>query len=222
MSHQYEIIGAPFGFSGNMAGTSEAPVFLRQNGLNSRLGIRKTRWNANIKDSGDVIVSKEIEDLLDSNEVECAIALYCQSLYSKVLQSYNSNHTPIIIGGDHSISIATIAAAASFLREQFESDKLGVVWVDSHADLSDWSHGNIHGKIAASLLGYGAHDSLVQFGGYSPKLKPENLVYIGVNDLMPNEHRLIENEGIQVYGADIVESHGIHEVIEEVLRKSVV
>ncbi|UVI28040.1 arginase family protein [Paenibacillus spongiae] len=120
-----------------------------------------------------------------------------------MINAFFSKRTPLILGGDHSISIATISAAAGYVKEELQSDKLGVIWVDAHADLSDWDHGKLHGKIAVILLGLGSHEDLINMGGFSPKLLPQHLIYIGLSDLMPNEYRISQSP--KFIGADFVE-----------------
>jgi len=216
---EYEILGAPFGFAAGAQGSNAAPAHLRSHGLNLRIGQRVRNWGTEIIDSGDISISPDVIELLERNETLKAVEVYCNDLYGRVVQSYLSGCTPIIIGGDHSISAGTIAASSFYLKRKFQSDNLGVIWVDAHADLSNLEHGNIHGKVAASLLGLSAHDELNNIGGFSPKIKPQNLIYIGLSDLMPNEYKTLLEQDIQIFGIDEIQTKGIDKIIDLVVSK---
>ncbi|MGO4076129.1 arginase family protein, partial [Staphylococcus aureus] len=80
-------------------------------------------------------------------------------------------------------------------------ENLGVIWYDAHGDLNTEEtspSGNIHGMPLAVSLGFG-HADLTNIGGYSPKLKPENVVIIGARSLDEGERALIREKGIKVY-----------------------
>lgn len=72
---------------------------------------------------------------------------------------------PLVLGGDHSIAIGTLAGTAKHY------DNLGVIWYDAHGDLNTLEtspSGNIHGMPLAVSLGIG-HESLVNLEGYALK-----------------------------------------------------
>lgn len=216
---KYEIIGAPFGYAAGVQGSSVAPSHLRMNGLSLRISQRVTNWNMIVGDSGDVSVSSEVIEFIKQEDTLKAVELYCNDLYDRISHSYSSGNVPLIIGGDHSITLGSIAAASKYLMQKHQSDNLGVIWVDAHADISNWQHGNIHGKVAASLLGLSAHQSINGVGGFSPKIKPQNLVYIGISDLMPNEFKIIQEHNIKLYGIDAIQTNGIDNIIESVIAQ---
>lgn len=218
MRRSFEIIGAPFGFAANTCGSNNAPSYLRQHGLNTRIRQRIRSWDENIKDVGDILVENEMKELLEEKNIIKAVELYCYKLHQCVLNSYICGNTPIIIGGDHSISIGTISATASYLTSYLNLKNLGILWVDAHADLNYLDKGNIHGKSAAIALGYG-NESLIKMAGVSPMIKPENLIYIGIRDLMPNEDIIMKSNKIQLYGMDKIDELGIHRVIKEAVKK---
>ncbi|MFC6347775.1 arginase [Vagococcus carniphilus] len=117
----------------------------------------------------------------------------------------------ILIGGDHSIAIA------SGVHSLENYDNLGVVWVDAHADINTndiTNSGNVHGMSVAALLGLG-DDGLVNFVPRTKYLKPENVVYIGLRDVEPEEQALLDKLRIKHYTADEVMSLGIETVMKE-------
>ena len=91
----------------------------------------------------------------------------------------DSDTFPVILGGDHSIAIATFSAISSHHRDN--GGEIGLIWFDAHADINTpetSSTGNIHGMPLAILLGQG-NESLVNLGGFSPKLRPEYCAHVG-------------------------------------------
>ena len=101
-----------------------------------------------------------------------------------------------------------------------ERDNLGVIWYDAHADMntSDTSpSGNIHGMPLAASFGLG-HEQLTHIRGYSPKVKPENIVIIGARSVDPGERELIKERGIRVYSMHEIDSMGMQAVIDDAIQ----
>lgn len=120
---------------------------------------------------------------------------------------------PLVLGGDHSISIGSIAGISKHYKE------LGVIWYDAHADLNTAEtspSGNIHGMPLATNMGLG-HPFLSNIGGYSPKIKPENIVIIGARSIDEGEKELIKEKGIKVFTMHEIDRKGMTAVIEETI-----
>lgn len=121
----------------------------------------------------------------------------------------------LILGGDHSISISSIAHASRAVRSKFGPDaELGVLWVDAHGDVNTpetTPSGNIHGMSLASLLGYG-DQRLCAIRGSGPKIKPENVALLGVRDLDPGERTFIKQHNLACFTMKEIDYHGIGEV----------
>ncbi|MEW9670552.1 arginase [Ammoniphilus sp. 3BR4] len=121
---------------------------------------------------------------------------------------------PLILGGDHSIAIGTIAGLAAKYKN------MGVIWFDAHADLNTAEtspSGNIHGMSLSASLGYG-DPSLTELGGICPKIRPENVVIIGARQLDPQEKELIRSKGIKCYTMHEIDRYGMARVIEEAIQ----
>jgi len=120
---------------------------------------------------------------------------------------------PLILGGDHSISIGTIAGLANFY------ENLGVIWYDAHTDINTPEtspSGNIHGMPVAVSLGMG-DERLINLEGYFPKIKPENIVYIGARSIDEGEKELISKLGIKIFTMRDIDSIGMKKVMEETI-----
>jgi arginase len=119
------------------------------------------------------------------------------------------------VGGDHSISVGTVAAAGS------GNAPLGLIWVDAHGDFNtpDTSpSGNIHGMPLAILMGEG-HPALVNVGRPGPKVLPENVVMIGLRDIDPAEKKRLKGSGVTVFTMRDIDEQGISTVANRAVMK---
>jgi arginase len=142
------------------------------------------------------------------------IATVSEQLAQEVSIIKDNGRFPLVLGGDHSIAIGTIAGLAKHHRQ------MGVIWFDAHGDLNTAEtspSGNIHGMSLAASLGFG-HPDLVQCAGYAPKIKPENVVIIGARELDPGEKELIREQGIRVFTMHDVDRMGMGAIMEETLK----
>lgn len=118
----------------------------------------------------------------------------------------------LLVGGDHAIGIVTAGHSLN------ENDNLGVVWVDAHADINTddiTNSGHIHGMPVAALFGLG-DKALANFVKKGRQLKPENLVYIGLRDVEPEEQKLLDEMNILHYPYEKVVNMGLENVLKEI------
>lgn len=95
-----------------------------------------------------------------------------------------------------------------------------MIWYDAHGDLNipeESPSGNVHGMPLRVLAGEG-DEELVQLGGFAPKVKPENIVLIGMRDLDEGEKQYIKKHHIQTYTMADIDRYGIQHVIEETIN----
>lgn len=118
------------------------------------------------------------------------------------------------MGGDHSISIGTISGISKHYKN------LGVIWYDAHADLNTPETtitGSIYGMPLAANLGYGYPD-IIKIGGYMPKVKLENVVFIGTRELDEGEERFLIENSLKVFTIEDVQELGMEKVINDTLE----
>jgi arginase len=118
---------------------------------------------------------------------------------------------PIVIGGDHSLAIATWSAV------KHHHGVFGLIWLDAHLDAhtsSTTPSNAIHGMPVAHLLGYGDAD-LATFGDRRPIILPQNLVYIGARSFEFEEKELLTRLGVKIYFMDEVNARGFSTVFQE-------
>ena len=122
---------------------------------------------------------------------------------------------PVILGGDHSISLGSVSGAANV------RGTIGLIWVDAHGDFntSETSpSGNIHGMILASLAGLG-DPRLVNVAGTGPHVDPHRIAIIGARDLDTGEKALLRSAGVHVYTMTDIDQRGMAEVAREAIAR---
>ncbi|WP_285769191.1 arginase [Peribacillus sp. SI8-4] len=203
------VIGLPMDLGQARRGVDMGPSAIRCAGIIERL----ERLNIEVEDLGDITVGRP-EDPNDPGTNLKNLSLVAASnseLAARVDEIIESDSFPLVLGGDHSIAIGTLAGVAK------HHENVGVIWYDAHGDLNteDTSpSGNIHGMPLAVSLGLG-HPDLINIHGSVPKVKPENIVIIGARSLDEGERELIRNKGIKVYTMHEIDRIGMTRVMEE-------
>ncbi|TCZ73967.1 arginase [Flaviaesturariibacter aridisoli] len=158
------------------------------------------------------------------------------SMYDKVSKSVSetmkSNFFPVVLSGDHSIAGATIAG----IKIAKPKSKLGVIWIDAHADLHTpytTPSGNMHGmplslSINEDNIESAVHEldpetakmwnGLKNLGKIAPKVLPEDIVFIALRDFEKEEKALIDKYGIKVITTKEVRSKGPENIVRAVTR----
>jgi arginase len=138
------------------------------------------------------------------------VAEICRTCKSYAEGLLEQGHVPVLVAGDHSIGMGSVAATASYY------DDLTVVWVDAHADINTEKttpSGNIHGMPLASLLGIGSPE-LNRLSGQHHPIRPENLIYLGLRDLDPGEVETLKHLPAKAYWFEDIKREGLAKVLE--------
>jgi len=136
------------------------------------------------------------------------------AVYDAGVAAVSAGRIPIFIGGDHSIAAGTVGAVT-------HDEPAGVLWIDAHGDYNTPEtspSGNVHGMPLAALCGEGLSE-LVNIGRPGPKMRPEDVMIIGVRHLDSTEREMIRNSGVGVYTMREIDERGIGEVTHEALRR---
>ena len=134
-----------------------------------------------------------------------------------VAQALEQDLLPVVLGGDHSLSIGSVAAVADHFRERRKP--LGALWVDAHTDMNlpgTTPSGNIHGMSLAVLLGRGAP----RLTGPMPSLRPENVCVLGARELDAGEKELVAETGVRVFAMSEIDARGVGPCIDEALERA--
>jgi arginase len=146
-----------------------------------------------------------------------------------VSNSLNEGAFPLVISSDHCSAGGTIAG----IKQAFPDKRLGVIWVDAHADLhTPWTtpSGNMHGMPLATALAVNNEsearreptseiisnwDALKNTGGVAPKILPSDLIFFAVRSSEPEENALIESRSLRNYTVDELRERGLGQCLSE-------
>jgi len=210
------LIGVPLDLGAGRRGVDMGPSAMRIAGLNERL----TALGRTVGDKGDLAVPiPETQRPGDERKKYIRdIAKVCTRLYQSALASHVAGAIPLVLGGDHSLAAGSVSASAEMARR--DGLPLGLIWVDAHGDINTPStspSGNVHGMPLAALLGPEPAE-LATIGGFSPKVRPEHTVLIGVRNLDEVEKTLVRRSGIHVFTMKDIDRAGIAAVTEQAIR----
>lgn len=213
MKKQITMLGVPMDLGQSRRGVDMGPSAIRYTGIVERL----RKIGCDIEDAGNIEVSNapgaqvsEEKNLTNFAEVRNT----SEKLAERVSRILMSSRFPLILGGDHSIAIGSIAGASAHF------EKMGVIWYDAHGDLNTAEtspSGNIHGMPLAVSLGRG-YENLVNIHQHRTKIKPEHVVIIGARDLDEGEKDYISETGMLVFTMHEVDRLGVAEVMDRTLR----
>ena len=160
------------------------------------------------------------------------VAAMYDKVSKAVCDSLKNNFFPVLISGDHSTSAATIAG----IKMAKPKSKIGVIWIDAHADLHTpytTPSGNMHGMPVAISIGEDNEESSVHeldaetkkdwdylknIGKASPKVLPEDVVYISLRDFEKEEKHIIDKYEMKVITTKEVRSKGPENIVRSVTR----
>lgn len=155
-----------------------------------------------------------------------------QKISSAVKDCYSNNNFPVVLSGDHSSAGAVIAG----IKMAKPKSRLGIIWIDAHADLHTpytSPTGNVHGMPLATAIGEDnksqskrkleevtvkAWDAMKNLGGITPKVFPEDIVFISLRDYEKEEKHLVEEYGMKVITTAQVRKIGTEQVSKRALN----
>jgi len=196
-----------------------------------------------IKTNPTLLEKAENETLFQDNLISISsnntpFAFNIHSIYqsvnmvaASVQKALSDNHFPVVISGDHSNAIGTVTGIA----DTYPENKIGVIWVDAHLDLHSpytTPSGNMHGMAVKALL----PDNITNFlknelnpetitfwskikksgrRGITPKILPQNIVFIGTRDYEEEEWALVQSLNIRFYTPDNIRKKGMQQILDE-------
>lgn len=210
---QIDIIGVPIDLGADRRGVDMGPSAIRYSHLQKKL----EELGYNVRDQGNIEAPlAEMCKIINPKlkYIDCIIPM-SRRIAGAVATSIQSKNFPLVIGGDHSLSIGSVRGAA-------RHKKIGVIWIDAHADFNTAEttpSGNIHGMSLAILTGQG-DKSLVQLWDESiPVIDPEKVAIIGARDLDSGEKANLSNAGAMVMGMEQIDRYGMVTVVEKAIER---
>ncbi len=207
-----DIIGVPIDLGADRRGVDMGPSAIRYSHLQKKL----EDLGYAVQDEGNVEVP--IAEMCSITNpklkyIDCIIPL-SRRVAGAVATSVQGGRFPLVLGGDHSLSIGSVRGAA-------RNKKLGVIWIDAHADFNTAEttpSGNIHGMSLAILAGQG-DPSLVQLWDEPlPVIDPTKIAIIGARDLDSGEKVNLQNAGAMVLGMEQIDRYGMVAMVEKAIE----
>ena len=211
------VMGVPMDLGSGRRGVDMGPSAIRIAGLEDRL----RELGHQVVDEGDLVI-KNMEELKVGDvhaRYLAEIARAAKLAAGKVERIMTKGHFPLVLGGDHSISVGTVSGIAAFCRARRK--KLGLLWIDAHGDINTPEtspSGNIHGMPVASLLGEGP-DTLTAIRGTAPKVNARNVALVGIRSLDEGEKVRLKRHGVQVHTMSDIDRSGIHRIMKKALAR---
>lgn len=202
------ILGAPLDLGAARRGVDMGPSAIRYAGLADRLG----GLGLGVEDLGNVTAEiPEIAVVSDEHaRYLTEILATCSQIATRVRDIASSGRMPLVLGGDHSIAMGTLAGMHA------ASGSGGVLWIDAHGDLNrpeTSPSGNVHGMPLAAALG-ACGFSLDGFDG-PPWVDPARVALVGVRSLDPGEKDLVKDKGIAVFTIADLDRRGVAAIMRE-------
>lgn len=211
---QTALIGSASGWGAQLRSTEKGAEFMKKSQLLASLTNKEIEafWS-------DVVLptKRAFElDLPSGPKTLPYIIPQLESLAKRVDQAINNKQFPTAIGGDHVMAVGTFSGAIKALdaRENF-----GLIWIDAHMDAHTPATSPsyaYHGMPVASLLGHG-EEALVNLYGPGPKIRPQDLVLIGIRSFESGELHFLRESGVKVYYCPEVLSRGFEGIIQEAI-----
>jgi arginase len=206
------LIGVALELGAGTQGISMGPAAMRYAGVVERL----EAIGYQVEDRGDILSEKPVRASMEGTNLKNLneVARVNQLLCGEVSAAMEEGRFPLILGGDHSLAIGSIAGILQHRKNP------GLIWFDAHGDINTEAtspSGNIHGMPVAVSLGLG-HEKLVSIGGLEAKLKKENIVFIGCRDLDSGERKALKDLGIKVFTMHEIDKLGMTEVIGQAIE----
>jgi arginase len=212
------LIGVPLDLGAGRRGVDMGPSAIRVAGVHERV----RQLGLDVDDWGDLPV--KIQETQGAGDPRLKylneILEICGELRDRVERALGAGGMPVVLGGDHSVAIGTIAGLAR--HHHRKKQKLGLVWFDAHADANTAEttpSGNIHGMPLAVVLGLGA-PSLVNLAGHSPMVDGARAALVGIRDVDEAERANVRASGIGAFTMRDIDERGMRAVMEEAIKRA--
>lgn len=210
---QIDIIGVPLDLGADRRGVDMGPSAIRYAHLRQEL----LKIGHTVHDQGNL--EAPIAETCQINEpklkyIDCIVPL-SRRIAGAVATSLQGGHFPLVIGGDHSIALGSIRGAA-------KHKKLGVIWIDAHADFNTAEttpSGNIHGMPLAALCGIGDPRLVRLWEEAVPVIDPRRVAVIGARDLDEGEKQNLRGTGVLVLGLEQIDRMGMFAAMQQALAQ---
>ncbi len=215
MTKNISLIGVPSDTGAGDRGATMGPEALRVAGIAGML----TKLGHKVTDTGNLFGPKNPESAAKNGYRHLREnVIWCQNIQEAIFNEISEGSLPIMLGGDHAMSIGSIAAMARFCAEQ--KKKLCIIWVDAHSDFNTCEtspSGNIHGMPVAVAAGYGPQE-LLAIGHKVPMVEAGDIYQVGIRSVDIQEKKLVMDSGVVTYDMRCIDEIGMREAMQQILE----
>jgi len=215
MTKNISLIGVPSDTGAGDRGATMGPEALRVAGIAGML----TKLGHKVTDTGNLFGPKNPESAAKNGYRHLREnVIWCQNIQEAIFNEISEGSLPIMLGGDHAMSIGSIAAVARFCAEK--KKKLCIIWIDAHSDFNtcDTSpSGNIHGMPVAVAAGYGPPE-LLAIGHKVPMVEAGDIYQVGIRSVDIQEKKLVMDSGVVTYDMRCIDEIGMREAMQQILE----
>jgi arginase len=210
---QIDIIGVPIDLGADRRGVDMGPSAIRYAHIQKKL----EELGYTVQDTGNIEVA--IAEMCSITNpklkyIDCIVPM-SRRVAGEVATSMQGGRFPLVLGGDHSLSLGSVRGAA-------KHKKIGVIWIDAHADFNTdktTPSGNIHGMPLAALAGFGEKSLVQLWDEPTPVIDPNHIAIIGVRDLDPGEKDNLREAGVMVQGMEQIDRYGMMPVMVKAIER---
>lgn len=209
------LIGVPCDTGAARPGASLGPDALRVAGIKHHL----VRLGIDVEDRGNLAgpeypYAKSVNGYRHLEET----VLWCRYVHDAVFDMASQNRTPVVLGGDHSIAVGSIAAIARYCAVQ--NRNLCVLWFDAHADFNTPEtspSGNLHGMPVAALVGSGPEE-LLDIGPNTPLIAEHDIYQVAIRSVDDAEKMSLHKSQVNVSDMRMIDEFGVRATMRRILR----
>ncbi len=210
------VIGAPMDLGAGRRGVDMGPSALRVAGLNQKL----EEMGYKAEDLGNVLVDQP--ESLPSGPANAhylpQIAHTCARLAEMVERAADQERFPLVLGGDHSAAVGTVAGMSRHFSKKGQS--IGVLWIDAHADMNtpeSSPSGNVHGMPLACIIGKGPQE-LTGIACRVPMVDPQNVAIVGLRSVDDVEKYNVRGAGVHPFTMRDIDERGMRTVMQQAIH----
>ncbi len=209
------LIGAPLEEGSGRRGAAMGPAALRIAGVDQTL----IDLGYEVADAGDVQVvpARDLPNHPKAHNLR-TVGAFTRALEASVYEVAAAGRFPLILGGDHSLSMGSVSGMARHAAQQ--GRPLFVLWLDAHSDFNTPAtspSGNIHGMPVAFFCGQ------AEFAEILPRdrafVDPSNVFQVGIRSVDAPERELIKQHGVNVFDMRSIDEQGVASIIRDILSK---
>ncbi|HEY5263518.1 MAG TPA: arginase, partial [Steroidobacteraceae bacterium] len=196
-------------------GASMGPEALRVAGLHAAL----TQRGLDVVDRGNLSGPPNPGLIkVDGYRNLAEVTAWNEQVHDAVYRELSALRLPILLGGDHSLSIGSISAVARHCRDLHKS--LRVLWLDAHADFNSQAlspSGSLHGMPVSCLCGFGP-PGLLRIGGKTPAISPQWIRQVGIRSVDVGERGFVHEQELEVFDMRCIDEMGVRRAMELALQ----